>query len=148
MRLTIRVAAVVTIAATLASAAGCGSGSNSPGTNASDQAKNGTLTLDEKADGTTVHVHFGDTVVVTLHSTYWTFLPSGASLALQLSAPVATSAPSSCGQPMGSGCGSVTATYNVGHVGTTTLRAHRDTCGEALRCVGKQADWSVTVIAT
>lgn len=127
--------------------AGCGSSGNSAGSNAGDQAKNGTLNLDEKANGTTVHVHFGDTIIVTLHSTYWSFLPTG-TLALQPFAPVVTAAGTGCGQPVGTGCGTVTATYNVGHVGTATLHAHRDTCGEVLRCLGKDADWSVTVVAS
>lgn len=140
-----RLAPLGALLAVVIGAAGC-SGSNAD-SNAGDQAKHGTLTLDEKANGTTVHVHFGDTIVVTLHSTYWSFLPTG-TVALQPFAPVATVAGTNCGQPMGSGCGTVTATYNVGHVGTATLHAHRDSCGEALRCLGKDADWSVTVVAT
>jgi hypothetical protein len=138
------------IAACLAAVAACGAGcgaTNSAGSNAGDQATNGTLTLDEKANGTTVHVHLGDTVIVTLHSTYWSFLPT-ASLALQPLAPVATAAGSNCPRVMGTGCGTVTASYNIGHVGTGQLHAHRDSCGEALRCIGKQADWSVTVVAS
>ena len=143
MRSTIRTLAAACLVAVLAGA--CGT-SNSAGSNAGDQAKNGTLNLDEKANGTTVHVHLGDTVIVTLHSTYWSFLPT-ASLALQPFAPAQTAPATTCGQPVGTGCGTVVASYNIGHVGSGTLRAHRDSCGEALRCIGKQADWSVTVVA-
>jgi hypothetical protein len=46
---------------------------------------------------------------------------------------------------MGGGCGTVTQSYNAGHVGQTTLHAHRDSCGEALRCTAQRGDWSVTV---
>jgi len=143
MRSTTRTLAALCL---LAVTAGCGA-TGSAGSDAGDQATNGTLNLDEKANGTTVHVHLGDTVVVTLHSTYWSFLPT-ASLALQPFAPVATAPATGCGQPVGGGCGTVTASYNIGHVGSGKLHAHRDTCGEALRCVGKQADWSVTVVAS
>ncbi len=55
-----------------------------------------------------------------------------------------TASGASCPAFPGSGCGTVTATYTAGHTGTTELTAHRDTCGEALRCVGPQADWKIT----
>lgn len=126
-------------------AAGCGSAGSD--TTSGDQAVNGRLSLDTSANGKTVHVHLGDTVTVTLDSTYWSFLPTGG-LALQPFAPVATAAGSACPKHPGSGCGTVTATYNVRRVGTSVVHAHRDTCGEALRCVGTQGDWSVTVVAT
>jgi hypothetical protein len=138
--------AAVLAATTLTVATGCGSassGADSP----TVQSSSSTLTLDEKANGTTVHVHLGDIITVTLQSTYWSFLPTDG-LALQPFAPVATAAGTACPHVMGTGCGTVTASYNVGHVGTSVLRAHRDTCGEALRCLGKQGDWSVTVVAT
>ncbi|MDQ1698919.1 MAG: hypothetical protein QOG34_782 [Frankiaceae bacterium] len=141
-----KVAVVLATAATLLLAAGCGGATSTSGPG-NPSGQNGTVSLDEKANGTTVHVHFGDTVTVTLHSTYWSFLPTGG-LALQPFAPAQTAPSTGCGQPVGSGCGTVTASFNVGHVGTTTLRAHRDTCGEALRCTGDQADWSVTVVAS
>jgi hypothetical protein len=141
-----KVAAITTIAATLAFGTGC-AGNSSGGSGApGDQAPN-TVLLDDTANGKTVHVHFGDTVTVTLDSTYWSFLPTDG-LALQPFAPVATAAGAACPKHPGSGCGTVTASYNVGRVGTSVLRAHRDSCGEALRCVGDQADWTVTVVAT
>lgn len=147
MRLQARVAAVVTVAATLASATGCGGGASSGGTTTGSQGPPGTVTLDDSANGKTVQVHFGDKITVTLGSTYWSFLPTDG-LALQPYAPAQTAPARTCGTPVGSGCGTVTATFNVGHVGTSVLRAHRDTCGEALRCVGDQADWSVTIVAS
>lgn len=134
------------LAALLVAATGCNSGSGGS-SNPPDQATNGTLSIDEKANGTTVHVRLGDTIEVTLHSTYWSFLPTDG-LALQPFAPAQTAPATNCGGPVGSGCGTVTTSYNVGHVGTSTLKAHRDTCGEALRCVGSDANWSVTVVAS
>ena len=97
--------------------------------------------LDDKANGSTLDVQLGDTVIVTLHSTTWTLdVPS--TVLQPLGAP--QTSPSPCAV-MGSGCGTVTQSYNAGHVGQVTLHAHRDSCGEALRCTGKQGDWSVTV---
>src|SRR5438309_1019796 len=96
--------------------------------------------LDEHANGTTVDAQLGETIVVTLHSTYWTF--DTPSRVLQ---PLSTQpSPSHCAV-VGSGCGTVTATFNAAQVGTVTLHAHRDSCGEALRCTGTDADWSATV---
>jgi hypothetical protein len=96
--------------------------------------------LDEHANGTTVDAQLGDTIVVTLHSTYWAF--DTPSRVLQ---PLSTQpSPSHCAV-VGSGCGTVTVTFNAAQVGTVTLHAHRDSCGEAMRCVGNSADWSATV---
>lgn len=131
-------------AACLLVVTGCGSASSGGPTG---QPAPGTVRLDDSANGTTVHVHFGDTITVTLTSTYWSFLPTDG-LALQPFAPAQVAPATTCATPVGSGCGTVTASYNVGHIGTSVLRAHRDTCGEALRCVGSQANWSVTVVAT
>ena len=138
---------MTTAAILVSGVAGCGAGSSGGNGTTGGPGANGTVTLDDKANGTTVHVHFGDTVTVTLHSTYWSFLPTDG-LALQPFAPAQTAPATNCGGPVGSGCGTVTASYNVGHTGTSVLRAHRTTCGEAMRCVGKQADWSVTIVAS
>lgn len=128
---------------------GCGGGNGTPaaGGGPTTQSTNAKLSLDDKANGTTVHVQLGDIITVTLHSTYWSFQPTDG-LALQPYGPPATAVGSACPRTMGTGCGTVTASYNVGHVGTATLKAHRDSCGEALRCVGTSADWSVTVVAS
>jgi len=96
--------------------------------------------LDEHANGTTVDAQLGDTIIVTLHSTYWSF--DQPARVLQ---PLSTQpSPSQCAV-MGSGCGTVTATFNAAQLGTVTLHAHRSSCGEALRCNGKNAEWSATV---
>lgn len=96
--------------------------------------------LDEHANGTTVDAQLGDTIVVTLHSTYWNV--DSPTRVLQ---PLSTiPSPGHCAVA-GSGCGTVTVTYNAAQVGAVTLHAHRDSCGEAMRCTGKNADWSVTV---
>lgn len=117
----------------------CGGGSS--GGNASLRNTPKTHQLDDKSTGTTVDVQLGDTVIVTLHSTGWN-LDVPATVLQPLGAP--QTSPSPC-PVMGGGCGTVTESYNAGHVGQVTLHAHRDSCGEALRCTGTQGDWSVTV---
>ena len=97
--------------------------------------------LNDGSNGSTLEVHLGDTIVVTLDSTNWT-LDVPTTTLQPLGAP--QTSPSHCAV-MGSGCGTVTASYNAGHVGQATLHAHRDSCGEALRCSAQQSDWSVTV---
>jgi len=117
--------------------AGCANGSSSDRTAATAPTPH---QLDEHANGTTVDAQLGETIVVVLHSTYWNF--SSPARVLQ---PLSTQpSPGHCAV-VGSGCGTVTVTYNAAQVGTITLRAHRDSCGEAMRCTGPNADWSVTV---
>ena len=120
------------------SVAGC---SGSSGSHASLSSAPTTHQLDDRANGRTVDVQLGDTVVVTLHNTYWT-LAVPATVLQPLGAP--QTAPSPCAV-RGSGCGTVTQSYNASHVGQVTLHAHRDSCGEALRCSAQQSDWAVTV---
>ena len=117
--------------------AGCANGSASDRTAATAPTPH---QLDEHANGTTVDAQLGDTIIVVLHSTYWNF--DSPSRVLQ---PLSTQpSPGHCAV-VGSGCGTVTVTYNAAQVGTIRLHAHRDSCGEALRCTAKNADWTVTV---
>ena len=117
--------------------AGCANGSSSDRSAATAPVPR---QLDEHSNGATVDAQLGDTIVVTLHSTYWTF-----DTPPRVLQPLSTQpSPSHCAV-VGSGCGTVTATFNAAHVGTVTLHAHRDSCGEALRCTGTDADWSATV---
>jgi hypothetical protein len=135
----VRIRRLVATAAVLLVTAACGGSSSGGGQSLAGAPS--TKTLDESANGSTVAVHLGDTVVVVLHSTYWAFTTPATTLQ-ELGSP--QSSPSHCPVP-GSGCGVVTAQYNASHVGQTTLHAHRDSCGEALRCTGSDGDWTVTV---
>lgn len=118
-----------------------GCGGSSTGSHDSVSTQSTTHQLDDKSNGSTLAVHLGDTVIVTLHSTTWT-LDVPVTVLQPLGAP--QTSPSPCAV-MGSGCGTVTQSYNARHVGQTTLHAHRDSCGEALRCSAQQSDWTVTV---
>lgn len=129
---------IVVLCAAMAATA-CASGSSGGGAGLSSAAQ--THRLDEHANASTVQVNVGDTVVVVLHNTYWTF--AAPQTVLQ---PVGAPQPSPSHCPVvGSGCGTVTATYKASRAGQTTLHAHRDSCGEARRCTASESDWSVTV---
>ncbi|PYC77991.1 hypothetical protein C7C46_16735 [Streptomyces tateyamensis] len=100
------------------------------------------LGLDEHANGTTVRVAAGGTVVVTLHSAYWSALTSSAPAVLAPAGSPSTS-PGTC--PPGGGCGTVTAVFRASSPGTAQLTASRTSCGEALACAPDQRSYQVTV---
>jgi hypothetical protein len=145
--------AVLVVAASGAGAVlpACGSGGSGSATGGAGAARHasagaGVVAVDEHADGTTVTLRPDQQLEVTLHSTYWTLAAPDDAAVLRVDIPPTPATDASCRSAIpGSGCGSVTATYTAARAGSTTLTAHRDTCGEALRCVGAQADWRVTV---
>jgi hypothetical protein len=103
------------------------------------------VVLSEAANGTAVSVQVDGIVIVTLNSTYWQLSPPHGTARFDvLSAPRAQPGPS-CPSIPGSGCGTVTATYQATSAGVAAVAAHRDACGEALRCAGTQGDWRATI---
>jgi hypothetical protein len=78
-------------------------------------------------------MHPGQTLLVTLGSTYWTIQGSSDS---QVLAPLgaAVTTPQSCSAPPGSGIALVSAS--------------RVSCGEAMRCVGPAGHYQLTVQVT
>jgi hypothetical protein len=107
------------------------------------------VTVNEHANGTTTKLVVQDTLVVTLHSTYWQLnSPSPSPGPLREKQPPSTKPGTNCGHIPGTGCGTVTATYTATATGTAHLTAHRTTCGEALRCEPGQTDWSIEVRIT
>jgi hypothetical protein len=136
--------AVITAAAAAATACGGSSGSTASTSVRSAQ----TIQVADNANGTTVTAHVGDTVSVTLHNTYWTLATPDGHVLVTATAPSSAPGGSGCPHIPGSGCGSVTATYRADTTGTTRLTAHRDSCGEAMRCGPGQGDWAVTVRVT
>lgn len=106
------------------------------------------ITVDETANGTTVALHVGDQLTVVLHSTYWQInTPDPRAAGLVAAGPQRTR-PAQCGHIPGTGCGTATRGFRADRRGVATLSAHRDSCGEALRCTGTQGDWKITVSIT
>ena len=101
------------------------------------------VAVTETDNGRTVTVASGGQVVVTLHSTYWTFgaAPNPAVLR-EVGQPVAS--PGSC--PPGVGCGQVTATFTAVGPGRADITASRSSCGEALSCTGGAGSFRVSVV--
>ena len=107
-----------------------------------------TVVITEKDAGHVVHVHRGDVVSWQLYSTYWTMGRPGGGVLVRTAnhvPAVPRHRSHSCDYP-GSGCGTVQLDFRAAASGRVTLKAHRISCGEALRCVGKQGSFSVTVI--
>jgi hypothetical protein len=104
--------------------------------------------VDDSKNGQSVQVHVGDTVKFTLGSTYWTFDASSDPLVLkELGDQVVTPDPMGSCLP-GMGCGITTAWYKALSEGSATVSASRVSCGEALRCVGNQGVYRVTVLVS
>ena len=149
---------------TLALAAGCTSAASSPTHSTSAPPSHHTTTppptrhptphhswvkITEKDNGHVVRVHRGDHVVLRLHSTYWNVSPIGIDVLSPLidtGVPTRGELPPSC--VPGGGCGTVRFEYLAEHAGRVTLRAHRNSCGEAMRCTAGSGRFSVTVIVT
>ncbi|MFF3518760.1 hypothetical protein [Streptomyces sp. NPDC002573] len=132
--LALRFAACLALAATSA----CGADAAQPVTPTPAH-----LRLDERANHTTVRATVGTSVVITLHSTYWSDLTSKAPDVLAAAdtprvTPAHTCAP-------GAGCGTVELTLRAVRPGSADITARRTSCGEARRCIGGEGRYSVTV---
>jgi len=102
--------------------------------------------VSEKDNGHVVGVRLGETVELELHSLYWKVAPATGGVLTEKGTATKPPAP---GQAMpgvpGSGAGTIDVTYVATAAGSATISAHRDTCGEALRCGPDQSDFTVTI---
>jgi hypothetical protein len=116
---------------------------STPAPQTSASAPTRAIALDEHAAGRIIRVRVGTAVLVRLHSTYWS-LPTSSDA--QTLAPTGKSGgtPSGTCEP-GAGCGTVAADFAARRTGTAHVSAHRNSCGEAMRCGPDQASYTVTV---
>jgi hypothetical protein len=99
----------------------------------------------DAANGTTMHARVGDRVELTLSSDYWTVEGSSAPAVLrQNGATVQLPRQPHC--PPGVGCAPLRTGFTALAPGTAMITATRTTCGEALRCVGSQGRFALTVV--
>jgi|GEM_PF-6120456 len=104
----------------------------------------GPRTLGESDNHHVITVHRGQSVQLLLHSTYWTIAdPRGR--ALIADGPQVTTAQMGHCVP-GAGCGTAARTFHAQRLGTAHLTARRTSCGEAMRCVGGNGRYEVTVL--
>ncbi len=130
----------IAVAAVIVPLAGCGSHTSSV-TNPQ------VIAVHDSANGTTVSARVGDTVVLTLSSSYWHVAGSSAPRILRQYGPAALlPRPSDCPAIPGLGCVPIRVTFKALTDGTAIVKASRTICGEALRC-GKQAThFTLTVL--
>jgi hypothetical protein len=95
--------------------------------------------------GTTITVHRGATVKLTLHSTYWNVAgSSNANVLRERGKPVVKPTMAHC--VPGGGCGTVSASFVAVATGSADITASRTTCGEAMMCAPAQASYAVHVV--
>jgi hypothetical protein len=106
-----------------------------------------TLAITESNNGRTVKASLGQSISITLHSTYWNVgavshlkLVGDAQITPIMPGP---SAPATCQHP-GMGCGTIVWKYVATARGTSSFTATRDSCGEALQCTATQKKFKVT----
>ncbi len=100
--------------------------------------------VSEEANGATVQLGAGQTLTVTLHSTYWGITGSSNPQVLQQLGPATTAGASNQRIP-GLGSGTVSAQFKAIAAGIADVTAQRTTCGEALRCAPDQQNFKVTI---
>ncbi|MGW1162006.1 hypothetical protein ACWD48_28160 [Streptomyces sp. NPDC002519] len=146
--------AAVAAAAATGVLGGCSSGpagspspplSHPSASSASSPPSTGSVVLDERSRGTTVRVTVGTLIVVRLHSAYWS-TPASSNPRVITAIGGGTTVTTTC--PPGRGCGTSSTQFTALRPGTVHITAHRDSCGEAMRCSPGQGRYDVTVTVT
>lgn len=105
------------------------------------------VVVGDRANGSTVTVQAGDTVVVRLHSTYWNVATPPPNGVLTLVGQAVHGVPPSSRQCMpGMGCGTVVATFQAERAGHAEVLASRTTCGEVIRCTKASSHYELTLV--
>lgn len=109
----------------------------------------GNIRAGDAQNGKTVTLHPGQTLIVTLASTYWTIQGSSNPQTLApVGAPVASPAPFDPNRVPGTGAGSVSEEFRAVAPGAAQVTASRVSCGEAMRCGGASGKYQLTVQVT
>jgi hypothetical protein len=140
----LRVAGVILLCAVCVGLMSCVERGASGGTTSSNMTF-GVLAGDDQ-NGQSITLHPGQTLLVTLASTYWSIAgSSNANVLAAIGAPTTSPAPTGTCPVAGSGCGVVSETFRAVAVGTAQVTASRVSCGEAMRCTGANGHYQVTV---
>ena len=101
--------------------------------------------IQDSANGDTVRLCSGQSLVLALHSTYWEAISSSNPAVLRTEGrKVVPATPGTC--VPGGGCGGLVTEFVADSPGTSRITAHRSTCGEALACQPAREAFSVTVV--
>jgi hypothetical protein len=101
----------------------------------------------DNANGTTVRLHVGDRLKLTLSSSYWNVHASPVPAVLRQDGPARLlPRPSTCPDIPGIGCTPVQTLFTALARGTAVITATRTTCGEALACAADQRRFTITVV--
>ncbi len=142
MRPRVIAAALLTaLAAGCASSAGSGAAAGgAPGGGTANGIPPRKIELGITADGRTVSAHPNDVIEVRLGSMYWHFhAVAGGVLSPGRFQHLPGHGPPGVG-------GTVVATFRVLRPGTAHVAAARQSCGEAMRCVGRRGTFTMTVV--
>jgi len=104
----------------------------------------GVLTLTERDNAHSFTVRPDATIIIVLHSTYWS-IRSPSNPAVLEPQGLSVVVPQFGGCVPGQGCGTITTHYRARQHGRTQLTAQRQTCGEAMLCAPNQRTWHVTL---
>jgi len=104
-----------------------------------------TRTITERDKGTTVALHVGDHLKLSLSNTYWDIQLASDTAVLRSDGPPVTKGKLQGCVP-GAGCGTVIGAFTAVRTGTAIVSASRTTCGEAILCAGGNGEYKVSVI--
>ena len=108
-----------------------------------------TIRAADAQNGTSMTLHVGQTLLVTLASTYWSFQgSSNPQVLVVVGGPVVSPAPFATCPVAGSGCGTASQEFRAVAPGTAQVTASRVSCGEALRCGGASGHYQLAVVVT
>jgi hypothetical protein len=136
-----RLLAVAAASATMVVTA-CASAAGAPGTGSPN-----VIAVHDNANGKTIFARVGDTVELTLSSSYWDVAGSSTPRVLRQDGSAALlPRPSDCPPMPGLGCVPIRVKFTALTNGTAHITASRTTCGEALKCVKQATRFTLTVI--
>lgn len=108
--------------------------------------KAGVVVERDNSTGTTVRLRVGDRIELILSSDYWTVHGSSKPAVLRQDGHTGQLPPTRSNCPPGVGCRPVYTYFTAVATGTAVITAHRDSCGEARRCVGSEGRYTLNVI--
>jgi hypothetical protein len=104
----------------------------------------GTVALKDPPSGSKTTVRVGQTLTVSLSSTYWVFGGSSDPAVLKDIGGQVTPAPRGTCVP-GGGCGTSSESFKAIAPGQAEVTASRTSCGEAMRCTGDAGSFKLEV---